>query len=70
MWLHTTGQNQGDNRLMFKTLGVTLILTSVAAVFRKRFHAFGERMRGDRPTEFKSVQPVLTVVAGACSASW
>jgi len=34
-------------------------------VFRRRFHAFGARMRGTRPIEFKSVQPVLTVLAGA-----
>jgi uncharacterized membrane protein YfcA len=46
-------------------LGATLILSSGAAVFRKRFHAFGARMRGARPIEFKSAQPALTVVAGA-----
>lgn len=65
IWLHHTGTSQSDNRLMFKTLGVTLILTSAASVFRKRFHAFGERMRGTRPIEFKRAQPVLTVLAGA-----
>lgn len=65
LWLHQTGMSKSDSRLMFKTLGVTLILTSVASVFRKRFHAFGERMRGTRPIEFKRVQPVLTVAAGA-----
>jgi len=36
-----------------------------AATFRKQFHAFGIRMRGARPIEFKSVQPALTVLAGA-----
>src|SRR5208337_981457 len=65
LWLHATGMEQSHNQLMFKTLGVTLILTSVAAVFRKRVHAFGARMRGARPIEFKSVQPALTVLAGA-----
>ena len=65
VWLHQTGMNQSHNRLMFKTLGFALILTSIAAVFRKRFHAFGERMRGTRPIEFKSAQPALTVLAGA-----
>ena len=38
---------------------------SVAAVFRKRFHAFGQRMRGAKPIEFKYLQPPLTVLAGA-----
>ncbi len=65
IWLYVSGTGQSHNQLMFKTLGVTLILTSIAAVFRKRVHAFGERMRGSRPIEFKSWQPALTVVAGA-----
>ena len=65
IWLHTSGMQQSHNQLMFKTLGATLILSSFAAVFRKRFHAFGARMRGARPIEFKSLQPALTVLAGA-----
>jgi uncharacterized membrane protein YfcA len=65
IWLHLTQSNHSNNQLMFKTLGVTLILSSVAAAFRKRVHAFGARMRGSRPIEFKSVQPALTVLAGA-----
>ena len=65
IWLYRTGAGQSHSQLMFKTLGVTLILTSIAAVFRKRFHAFGQRMRGTRPIEFKTLQPALTVVAGA-----
>lgn len=64
-WLWVTGTTQSHNQLMFKTLGITLILTSIAAAFRGRIHAFGERMRGSRPIEFKKAQPVLTVVAGA-----
>lgn len=65
IWLYMTGTGQSHNRLMFKTLGFTLILTSIAAVFRKRVHAFGERMRGSRPIEFNTLQPGLTVLAGA-----
>jgi uncharacterized membrane protein YfcA len=65
IWLHSTGMGQSHNQLMFKTLGATLILSSFAAVFRKRFHAWGARMRGERPIEFKSLQPALTVLAGA-----
>src|SRR5579859_920297 len=65
IWLHSTGMDQSHNKLMFRTLGATLILSSVAAVFRQRVHRFGERMRGARPIEFKSLQPVLTIVAGA-----
>ncbi len=65
VWLWATGTSQSHNQLMFKTLGATLILTAVAAAFRKRIHAYGARMRGSRPIEFKKAQPVLTVLAGA-----
>jgi uncharacterized protein len=65
IWLSVTGASQSHNQLMFKTLGATLILTSVAAAFRRRIHAFGAWARGSRPIEFKKAQPVLTVVAGA-----
>jgi uncharacterized protein len=65
IWLYVTGTGQSHNQLMFRTLGATLILTSLGALFRQRVHAFGTRMRGSRPIEFKRVQPVLTVVAGA-----
>jgi uncharacterized protein len=65
VWLAMTGTSQNHNQLMFKTLGVTLILTAIAAAFRKRIHEFGQRMRGARPIEFKKVQQPLTLVAGA-----
>jgi uncharacterized membrane protein YfcA len=65
IWLALTGTSQSHNQLMFKALGVTLILTAIAAAFRKRIHAFGERMRGTRPIEFKKVQPPLTLAVGA-----
>lgn len=64
LWLHLSGAHKMQNHLMLKVLGLTLILTSIAAMFRKRFHAYGERMRGSRPAQFKSAQPALTVIAG------
>jgi len=64
VWLSLTATGQSHNQLMFKTLGVTLILSSIAAASRKRVHAFGEKMRNLRPVEFKAAQPILTVIAG------
>lgn len=64
-WLWVTRSSQSHNQLMFRTLGITLILTSIAPLFRHRVHAFGQRMRGSRPIEFKRAQPALTVLAGA-----
>ena len=65
LWLYESGAGQYQNKVMMHTLGFTLILTSVAAVSRARIHAFGERLRGSKPIEFKKAQPVLTVVCGA-----
>ncbi len=65
LWLHDSGVGQNGSELLMKALGFTLIFTSVAAVFRTRFHAIGESLRASKPVEFKAVQPGLTVVAGA-----
>jgi uncharacterized protein len=64
-WLHTTGMTPSHNQLMLKTLGATLILTSIVSLFRRRFHAWGARMVDGRPLGVKIAQPLLTVVAGA-----
>jgi uncharacterized membrane protein YfcA len=64
LWLQYGGERT-DSKLLIHVLGGVLILTSIAAVFRPRFHAFGERLRIGRPIEFKSVQAPLTVVCGA-----
>ncbi len=64
-WLHATGAPQSRNQILFKTLGVTLMLTSAAAVFRGRLHAIGTRMWGERPAALAFLQPALTVLAGA-----
>lgn len=65
VWLHQSGVGQSHSKIMMHTLGITLILTSVAAVSRNRVHAFGERLRGSKPHAFKAAQPALTVFAGA-----
>lgn len=64
-WLHTTGMTQTRGGLIVQALGATLILTSAAALFRRRFHAVGERLRASKPVVFKAAQPAMTVVAGA-----
>ncbi len=65
IWLYATGTGQSHSQMMFKTLGATLVMTSIAAMFRRRFQALGLRMRGSRPIEFRTLQPALTVLAGA-----
>jgi uncharacterized membrane protein YfcA len=65
LWLWLSGVGRSHNKAMITALGAALILSSVAAVFRARFHRFGEKLRAARPDAFKSVQPVATVICGA-----
>lgn len=50
--------------LLIQALGAVLILTALAMLFRKVFHAFGQRLRTQLPADFKRAQPALTVAAG------
>ena len=65
IWLHWSGIGRSHNTAIVSALGAVLILTSLAAMFRKRFHAIGERLRAGSPERFKAAQPVATVICGA-----
>jgi uncharacterized membrane protein YfcA len=65
LWLYYSGGSQAKSGAMVKTLGVTLILTSIAALFRAQFHQVGAYVRGSRPVPFKAMQPAMTIVCGA-----
>ncbi len=64
LWLHLTHSDKLQSVMMIKVLGVVLILTSIASVFRPYFFAIGKRMRLESPTGFKRWQPMLTVMGG------
>ena len=64
-WLAATGTTQSHNQLMFRTLGAALILTSVAALFRRKIQALGAGMRPSRRAGLEALQPGLTILAGA-----
>lgn len=51
--------------VLVQTLGAVLILTALAMLFKKAFHAFGQQLRTRLPEDFKRAQPALTVAAGA-----
>ncbi len=51
--------------LILKALGLALVLSSVAMMFKVRLHAIGMRLRNELPVPFKRAQPALTVLAGA-----
>jgi uncharacterized membrane protein YfcA len=47
-----------------QALGLALVTTSIALVFKMRLHTIGQRLRSTRPERFKHAQPALTVAAG------
>jgi uncharacterized protein len=51
--------------ILIQALGAVLILTALAMLFKRAFHAFGQSLRTRLPADFKRAQPALTVVAGA-----
>jgi uncharacterized protein len=64
-WLHL-----GDGQTFLsvwtkKAVGIVLVVTAVAAVFRAQILEFGRRRRLGSPEGFKRIQPGLTVAGGA-----
>lgn len=51
--------------ILVQALGGVLILTAAAMLFKRVFHALGQRLRTRLPQDFKRAQPALTVAAGA-----
>jgi len=51
--------------LILNGLGVALIGTSLAMIFKQRLHQIGRRLRTDHAEAFKRHQPALTMLAGA-----
>lgn len=64
-WLHLSDASRMKSGLLMTALGVVLLATAVAMLFRKRVQAFGLKLRTASPVDFKRAQPALTVVAGA-----
>ena len=59
-----TDSAQIRSGMIIQALGVALLLTAVGLFLRRRLHEIGKDLRTNTPSRFKSVQPVLTVVAG------
>jgi uncharacterized membrane protein YfcA len=64
-WLHLSHAAKMQNGVLMTALGSVLLLTALAMVFKKRAQAFGQKLRLSTPTDFKRLQPALTVLAGA-----
>ena len=64
VWMHHSGVGQAKPKFILIALGWALLVTSFAMIFKKRTHEFAQTLRKTAPERFKSVQPILTVLAG------
>lgn len=64
-WLNFFDGMQVKQGLVLTSLGTVLLITSAAMIFKTRLNRFGKKLRSTAPVEFKSVQPALTILAGA-----
>lgn len=59
------GAHHVKHGLILASLGAVLVLTAGAMLFKQQAHALGRAMRINAAERFKSLQPALTVAAGA-----
>ena len=64
-WLHSTGAQPLRDGSILHLLGLVLVLTALAMLFKRQAHALGKALRTNAAQRFKAWQPVLTVLAGA-----
>lgn len=65
LFLYTYPENRGIASLILPALGVALVLTSLAMLFKGPLHRLGRHFRTTTPDRFKGWQPALTVASGA-----
>jgi len=63
-WLHASGAAQMKQGLIVNMLGIVLLLTACAMIFKKQLHAVGQALRSKAPDKFHHIQPIATVLAG------
>ncbi len=64
-WLNASSIGQIRQGFVLTALGVVLLITAFAIIFRKKMQKWGESMRARMPVQFKRAQPALTVAAGS-----
>jgi hypothetical protein len=63
--LHSDVVSGIEDRLVIAAVGWALIVTGIAQIAKPLLHRIGRRLRSTKPSEFTSLQPVLTVAGGA-----
>jgi uncharacterized membrane protein YfcA len=64
-WLAHMDTGQIKSGFIMTVLGVVLVLTAIATLFRGRFHEMARTARIETANSFLKYQPALTVLAGA-----
>lgn len=65
IWLNFSDGAHAQQSLVLTSLGTVLLITSAAMIFKARLNSLGKRLRTTTPVAFKSIQPLLTIFAGA-----
>lgn len=64
-WLAANGEEQRRSGQLVLALGLVLIATALAMLWKSRLHRLGRSLRIGAPGRFKRWQPAATVLAGA-----
>lgn len=64
-WMHQTGADKSQGHAIVQMLGLMLVLTSIASLFRGKAHAAGQNFRRANKQTLKAIQPAATVAGGA-----
>ena len=65
IWLQSSDIDRVSNGVIVTALGCVLLLSATATLFRKQTQSWGTALRTRVPVNFKRIQPILTVIAGA-----
>jgi len=62
--MHIFSLHKGSADIIMPALGIAVVLTALAMLFKPRLHHIGKQFRLATPETFKALQPGLTVAAG------
>jgi uncharacterized membrane protein YfcA len=64
-WMNYSGAHRVKDGFIIDAVGVMLIITALGILFKNQMQGLGRHIRVTNSDQFKHVQPVLTVAAGA-----
>jgi len=64
-WLSLAESPYARHGVIIHALGIALVITNIAMVFKRHLNEFGKKLRSTAPVGFKQAQAPLTVLAAA-----